>query len=167
MQNAKNYSEQRVAYSVYNYIPTRYTLRAGFTLLELIIVLFLISLILGLSTVFFANILPSSRFDATIREISATIRYARALAKVSGERKTITIDLDSGKYEIEGYGERGIPSNIDIKVKDPLSGEISTGKYQLVFNAVGDIEGGIIVLQDKKRIVDIEIDPVVGVAVVK
>ncbi|MBI4654635.1 MAG: hypothetical protein HY752_06530 [Nitrospirae bacterium] len=152
----------------YTLHPTRYTLSgAGFTFLELIIVLFLISLILGLSVVFFANILPSSRFDATARELSATIRYARALAKISGERKTITIDLDSKKYGIEGHGERGISSGIGIKVKDPLSGEISTGKYQLVFNAAGDIVGGTIVLQDKKRTSDIEIDPVVGAVVVR
>lgn len=139
----------------------------GFTLLELTIVLFLVSLMLGLSTVFFANILPSSRFDATVREMSSTIRFARSLAKINGERKTIIIDLDSGKYRIEGYAERGIPSDMGIKVKDPLSGEISTGEYKLVFNAVGDIAGGTIVLQDKKRTVDIEIDPVIGAVAVK
>ena len=141
--------------------------RAGFTLIELIIVLFLISLMFGMSAVYFANRLPSSRFNSLVREISATVRHARSLARISGERKTLTIDLDSGKYRIEGHDEKGVPSNIIIKIKDPLSGEINKGTYRFFFNAAGDIKGGTIVLQYKKRTVDIEMDPIVGAVVVK
>jgi general secretion pathway protein H len=140
---------------------------AGFTLLELIIVLFLITLILGLSTVFFANILPSSRFNATIRDITATIRYARSLAKIHGERQTITIDLDSKKYGIEGRGAKDIPSDIHIKVVDPLLGEIYNGKYKLVLDPIGGVEGGTIILWNNKRTVSIQIDPIVGSVVIK
>ncbi|MEW6416516.1 MAG: prepilin-type N-terminal cleavage/methylation domain-containing protein [Nitrospirota bacterium] len=139
----------------------------GFTLLELIIVLFLITLILGLSTIFFANILPSNRFNATIRDISATIRHARTLTRTHGETQIITIDLDSKKYGIEGRGIKDIPSDIYIKVIDPLSGEIDSGKYQLVLHAIGSIEGGTIVLWNNKKTVSIQMDPVVGSVVIK
>jgi len=140
---------------------------AGFTLLELTIVLFIISLILGLSTVFFANLLPSSRLDATAKNISSTIRYARSLARISGEIQFVTIDFDSRKYGIEGRGEESIPSEINIKVIDPLSGEVSSGKYRLRFNTAWGIEGGTIVLWNKKRTVNIEVDPIVGAVVIK
>jgi prepilin-type N-terminal cleavage/methylation domain-containing protein len=139
----------------------------GFTLLELIIVLFLIALILGLSTIFFANILPSSKFNATIRDITATIRHARSLSEIHGERQTITIDLDSKKYGIEGRGAKDIPPDIYIKVIDPLLGEIYNGKYQLVLNPVGGVESGTIVLWNEKRTVSIQMDPVVGSVVIK
>jgi general secretion pathway protein H len=139
----------------------------GFTLLELIIVLFLITLILGLSTIFFANILPSNRFNATIRNISATIRQARTLSQTLGKEQTITIDLDSKKYGIEGRGVKDIPSDIYIKVIDPLSGEIHSGEYQLVFHTIGGVEGGTIVLWNNKKTVSIRMDPVVGSVVVK
>lgn len=139
----------------------------GFILLELIIVLFLITLILGLSTVFFVHILPSNKFNATVRNISSTIRHARSLAQIYGEEQTITINLDSKKYELEGHGVKEIPSDVHIKIIDPLSGEIHEGKYQLVLYPTGGIEGGTIVLWNSKKTVSIQMDPVVGLVVIK
>lgn len=140
---------------------------AGFTLLEMIIVTFLIALILGLSTMFFANTLPSSRLNATAREMSATIRHAKHLACINGEKQTITIDLDSKYYDIEGIVRKNIPSAINIKMIDPLLGEIRNGKYPIVFNATGSMEGGTIVLSTGKKSVSIQLDPVVGSVVIK
>ncbi|MDH5202046.1 MAG: prepilin-type N-terminal cleavage/methylation domain-containing protein [Nitrospirota bacterium] len=139
----------------------------GFTLLELIIVLFLIMLILGLSTLFFANTLSSNRFNATVREMSAAIKHARSLALIDGERQTITIDLDSKNYGIESRMSKSIPSDIFIKVIDPFLGEKLNGKYLIVFHTTGNVEGGTIVLWNNKRAVSIQMDPVVGSVVVR
>ncbi len=139
----------------------------GFTLLELIIVLFLISLMTGMVTVFFANTLPSNRFNATVREFVAGIRYARSLAQVKGETETITIDLDSKKYSLPGKDARSLPAGIDVKVIDAVTGEVITGQYQMFFPAFGGAEGGTIVLSDKKRTASISLDPVVGSVAVK
>jgi hypothetical protein len=139
----------------------------GFILLELIIVLFLTTLILGLSTIFFANILPSNKFNATVRDISATIRHARSLAQIYGEKQTITIDLDLKKYGLEGRGVKEIPSDVYIKIIDPLSGEIHQGKYRLVLYPTGGIEGGTIVLWNSKKTVSIQLDPVIGSLVIR
>lgn len=141
--------------------------RNGFTLLELIIVMLLISLIMGISTIFFANTFSSSKFNTTIRDISSTIRHSRTLAQIHGERKTVTIDLDSKKFWIEGKKVREIPSDIQIKIIDPLAGEIYEGKYQIVSNALGGIEGGTIVLWSDRRTASIQPDPIVGSVVVK
>jgi general secretion pathway protein H len=139
----------------------------GFTILELIIVVFLITLILGISTIFFANILPSSKFNTTIRDISTTIRYARTLSQIHGKNQTVIIDLDSKKYGIEGLGSKDIPTDTYIKVIDPLLGEVHEGKYQIVLQAIGGIEGGTIVLWNDKRTVNIHMDPIVGSVVIK
>ncbi len=140
---------------------------SGFTLLELIIVLFLIALILGLSTILFVNILPSSRLNATAREMSATIRHAKHLALINGEKQTITINLDSGSYGMEGIIHKNIPSGITIKVIDPLLGEIRNGEYTIIFSATGGMEGGTIVLSTNKKTASIQLDPVVGSVVIK
>ena len=139
----------------------------GFTLLEVIIVMVLISLIIGISTVFFANTLISSTFNTTINDISSSLRYTRTLAQIQGERKTFTIDLDAKTFSIEGKGTREIPAHVNIKIIDPLHGEISEGKYQFVANAMGAIQGGTIVLWDERKKVSIQPDPVVGAVVVK
>ena len=140
---------------------------AGFTLLELIIVLFLVTLILGLSTLIFANTFPSNRLNATVRHISATIKQARSLAQIHSQTQVVTIDLDSKKYGIEGYGFKDIPSDISIKVIDPMSGEIETGKYYFVSYAGGNVEGGTIVLWNSRKKVSIQLDPIVGSMVIK
>ncbi len=141
--------------------------RAGFTLLELIIVMLLISLMLGMSTVFFANMLPSSRFNATVRDMASTIRHSRNLSQINGRKETFIVDLDLKKYGIEGRGEKIIPSDINLKVVDPLYGETRNGRHRFVFNVVGGLEGGTVVLWNKKKTAAISIDPVAGAVVIK
>ena len=140
---------------------------SGFTLLELIIVLFLMTLILGMATLFFANVLPSNRLDATVRSVSSTIREARSLARIDGQRQAVTIDFDSKTYGIEGRGSRDIPGDVSIKVIDPVAGEVRQGKYQFVLHPSGGIEGGTIVLWNAKKVVTIQPDPVAGSIVIK
>jgi general secretion pathway protein H len=139
----------------------------GFTLLELIIVMFLVTLILGLSTVFFLNSVPSARLDATAREISATIRHARAIAQDRGEDQVFMINLDTRQYGLEGRNMKTIPAEISIRVNDPLSGEIRRGTYPILFRAYGGAEGGMVVLQGRKKALYIRTDPVVGSVVMR
>jgi general secretion pathway protein H len=140
---------------------------AGFTLLELIIVIFLITLILGLSTLFFANMLPSNRFNATVRNISSAMKYTRSLAQIQGRPRAFTIDLDAKKYGTEDRGTKDIPDDMNIKVIDPISGDLYTGQYQFVMHPAGNIEGGTIVVWNAKKTVTIQLDPVVGAVVIK
>jgi len=139
----------------------------GFTLLELIIVLFLITLIIGLSAVMFASFLPSSRFDSTVRNISATMKYARALAHIHGEYQTVTIDLDAKTYGIDGKGSKDIPSDVNIKIIDPFAGEVDEGQYRFIMYPGGGVEAGTLVLWNAKRSVRIEPDPIAGSLVIK
>jgi len=141
--------------------------RTGFTLLELVIVLFLITLILGLSTVFLLNALPTQRFNTTIREISSMIRHAKTLALIRGEKQTLTINLESRQYGIDGLISKDLPQGTVIKVIDPIEGEILTGTYPIYFHPSGGIEGGTIILTRDKTTVSIQPDPIVGSVVIK
>jgi general secretion pathway protein H len=134
----------------------------GFTLLEIIIVLFFIVLIMGLSAVFFSNFLPSVKLNAAGREMSAVIRQARSLARMNGDSQTLSIDIDNKTYGIAGLAIKHIPPDCLIKVIDPFSGEIIQGKYTIVFHPVGNMEGGTIVLAARKKVLRIEMDPIAG-----
>lgn len=140
---------------------------SGFTLLELMIVIFLVALLLGLSSFFFANNLSSTRLNAATREMSAVIRYARAQAQMNSSAQTLTIDTDTGEYELEGRGTKKLSPDISIKVLDQTSGEVLQGKQQLIFQAIGGVEARTIVLSGGKKTVNIEMDPVVGSVVIK
>lgn len=141
--------------------------KTGFMLIELIIVLFLIILIIGLSTVFFANSLPSSKFNATVRDIAANIRYAKTSAKIKGENQIFYIDLDSRQHGTDAAAPKNIPPNITVRAVDPFLGEIHKGRYQVLIYASGGLEGGTIIVSDNKRSATIYLDPVVGSIVVK
>jgi general secretion pathway protein H len=133
----------------------------GFTLLEIILVLFLITLIVGLSTVFFAGLLPSVKINATGREITGMIRYARSLARMNMESRTVMIDLDNRTYGIEGLGTKYFPPDALIRVIDPFSGdEITRGKYPIVFNPIGGMTGGTIILSAGKKEIRVDLDPI-------
>jgi len=139
---------------------------AGFTLLELLIVLALVTLLVGIATVFLVNTLPASKLNATARDISSTIRNARILAQINNEQQVMTIDLDSKRYGIEGRGDKNIPPGIHIKVMDPFSGEILNGTYHMRFHAYGT-GGGTVVVWNDKRSVSIQVDPITGPVVTK
>ncbi len=139
----------------------------GFTLLELTIVLFLITLILGLSAIFFTGFLPTAKFEATGREVSAIIRHAQSLARLNMESQSVVIDLDNKTYGIEGATSRHIPPGALVKIIDPFSGEITYGKYSIVFNPSGVMSGATIILSQGKRMLRIEMDPITGTALVR
>jgi prepilin-type N-terminal cleavage/methylation domain-containing protein len=139
----------------------------GFTLLELIIVVVIIVLILGMSTLFFVSTVPSAKLNGLSREISSMFKQARLTAQNKGETQELVIDLDARTYGIEGKEARAIPPEITARVIDPLSGEVTRGKFTFVFHDTGGIEGGTILLTYSKKTVSIETDPVVGSIVVK
>lgn len=135
---------------------------SGFTLLELIVVMLLISIIFGIAGVVFSGRLSSSRFDAAVRELTATMRHARALSRITGEKQTFSLNLDSKRYGIAGKGEKGFSPDIRIRVADPLTGETDHGRYDFLFYPAGNADGGTILLSDEKRKAEIALDPVVG-----
>jgi prepilin-type N-terminal cleavage/methylation domain-containing protein len=139
----------------------------GFTLIELTIVLFLGTLLLGLTTLFFAQTLASGRLTATARELSATIRKARSLARVSDTRQVLTFDLDGREYGLSGHPSKKVPAQLTLKVVDPYQGEISSGKYQMVVEGHRGLEGGAFYLSSKKRTIQVQLDPIVGSVVIR
>ena len=141
--------------------------KSGFTLLELIIVLALVTLILGLTSVYVAGFLPSAKASAAGREMSGMIRYARSLARLNSESRTFVIDLDNRTYGIEGLATKPFPPEARVRVIDPVSGEIFGGKYPIVFTPAEGTSGGTIILSWGKKTIRIELDPIVGAVVLK
>jgi general secretion pathway protein H len=139
----------------------------GFTLIEVIIVLFLVILMVGLSAVFFSHFLPSVKFTAVGREMVGMIRHARSLAQMKMESQTFVIDLDNKTYGIEGFPIKLIPPESSIRIIDPLSGEIIQGRHTIVFSPAGNSGGVAIILSMRKKILQIDMDPITGAALHK
>ncbi len=139
----------------------------GFTLLELLIVIFISTVLLSISAVFLANYVPSTRLYATARDLSATIRHAKALAQINGQSQAVKINLDSRQYGMEGRRIKEIPSDVYIKISDPFYGDVEQGQYTIVAYDSGAVSGCTVVLWNRKKTLSIQTDPVVGAVVVK
>ena len=137
----------------------------GFTLLELVIVLFLAALMVGMGIIAMMGRLPAAKLDAAAREMSATMRQARALARAHMQKQSVVVDLDARSYGIEGKPSRKIPHEIGIRIDDPLAGEVERGVHRLAFSPHGGIDGGAVVMTAGRRVVSIRPDPVMGFAV--
>ena len=138
----------------------------GFTLFELVVVMFLIILILSLSSIFVATSLNKDTLQSTVREISLTMKYARILSEMNGEAQILIINLDENKFRIKSREAKSISKNINVTVIDPSLKEISEGIYEFVFYPFGGVEGGAIILEHKNRLVTLELDPVIGMVAV-
>lgn len=143
------------------------TKNKGFTLLEIIIVLFLITLVAGLSSVLFTKALPSERFKSTARQIAAAIKHARVTATSSGEIRTLIINLNEKTYSVEGKKTKDIPPEIDIFIIDSMAKEMRNGIVNMTFYPSGGMEIYSIVLSYGKKQITIKPDPIVGSVQIK
>lgn len=133
----------------------------GFTLMEILIVLILMSLIMGISTAFFANTLPKTRHRAAAREIVSTIKYARHLAAAKNERQVVTFDLDRGAYGIKGRTGKILPEDTELVIYDSgLNAEpIRKGQYSIAYDSTGAAQWDAIQLTRGQKTIRIKADP--------
>ncbi|HIJ59322.1 MAG TPA: hypothetical protein HPP56_01715 [Nitrospirae bacterium] len=134
----------------------------GFTLLEMIITMFLIIVIVGLSSVFFVSRQPSEELKRSVRDIVTTVRYARSLARTVGEVTVINIDIDNKKFGIEGKGDRPLPDKSTINITDPVNGITSNGIYRIEFYPSGLSGFAQIKIESGDSKFTIILDPVIG-----
>lgn len=139
----------------------------GYTLMEVMLVVFLIVLILSIATVFFANTLPKAGLRATGREMAAVIKYAKYLARANNDKQLFDIDLDSRTYGIRGRETRKIPSDIVVTVVDTNLDAIRNGRFSILFDALGGNDWQSIVLSRGDKKITIAMDPIMTAVIQK
>ena len=95
------------------------------------------------------------------------LRFARVLARNNGEPRSVFINLDSGHYGISGVQTRTIPKDIAVKITDPVEGDMTRGEHTITFNESGGAAWGRITLTAGRKVIHIDIDPVLGAVVVR
>lgn len=140
---------------------------AGFTLLEIVVVLCLVLVVVSLSTVAFVEYFGNAGLDETGRDVLATLRVARVLARSAGSDQVVNFDLESGRFGIQGRETRKAVAGIRIRIMDPVRGMVSSGQYPIKFYSAGEIEGGPILLATRKKMIRIYFDPIMGPMMVK
>jgi prepilin-type N-terminal cleavage/methylation domain-containing protein len=146
---------------------------AGFTLLELIVVIVLIGIMLSFSLPRFHQTLVSDPKTKTSRWLIGTVRALRQKAMVEQKRYALHIDMDAGMlwtsdesmteeavYEAAASGYR-IPDGLFLTdVEYPLKDPVSSGKADVFFHPQGFSDPALIHLKDEdSAVLTLSIEP--------
>lgn len=139
----------------------------GFTLLEVLVVMSIVLVVIGISALSISPGKLEKKLDWAAADVASSLRQARNAAIFKGESKAMVFDLDSGTYGPAEGRSRKVPAGLRMGIRDSVAGDIINGKYSMVFYSGGWIEGGDILIWDRKRTLLIKMDPVSGFAVKK
>lgn len=133
--------------------------RKGFTLLELLVVLFIVGLISSVVALSAGRMRDNSLFREEARRILLTAKHARETAILG--RQDVVFKVDGNRYWLD-YGNDRISDLHAVPEKFSLAGK------DLFFFAKGNSSGGLIEIQNEKgRRYAIEVNQLLGTASIK
>jgi|Deesub1362A_J573_1020465.scaffolds.fasta_scaffold00045_35 general secretion pathway protein H len=139
----------------------KYLYKNGFTLLELIIVLFIVGIAASIVTVSVNRAYKKSIVRQEAKRIHGILRHARELSLLQRTPVVFALDEENNIFWLEKDGA------VYGKVKTVPRGIRLSGE-PIVFLPKGNSTGGLITLMDsEERGYSIEVDPVTGTATVK
>lgn len=126
----------------------------GFTLLELIVVLFIISLVMAIILPSFAG-LGAGRLRSEAREMASILRYMNDSAASRKETFSIKFDLDRNKVSWKGPdGEKTRQFDDMTAIETQSTGMVSRGEVMLFFEPLGIRQNvGIHMSRDDKNLI--------------
>jgi general secretion pathway protein H len=135
---------------------------AGFTLLELMIVLGIMVLGFGAVAVNMSAGNDSMTLKAAARDLASGLRYTRSQAMISHTQATLDFDLTQNNYTLTGQTKvHSIATDIDVTVSTAKE-DLSDGVAKLRFFPDGSSTGGRITLEKNKLAQEININWLTG-----
>ena len=135
----------------------------GFTLVELLVVLAIISLLLAFTPAAFNRMMPGLEVQSATRQLAASLRSARSAAIRDNTETTLTIDLEARLYRLDELGrEQAIDEDIEVSMltaRSELEGE-QTGRIR--FYPDGTSTGGRITFAGGGAAYDVLVDWLTG-----
>lgn len=118
-------------------------LTAGFTLLELLVVLVIAALMLTLVGPNIGRLMPGSELKGFARQTAALLRELRSEALNAAEPRTLALAAEERRYRIEHPLRLHWPDDVKVElVAGRLPGVPATAGSQLVFYPDGSSNGG-------------------------
>lgn len=137
---------------------------AGFTLLELLVVLVLMALMTGLAIPLISAGTPGAQIKAATRELLVGLRQAREQAIVTRQPATLTINVDDRRFQISGNKRAfQLPGKLQIGLF--VAAVEDNGKLgSFVFYPDGSSTGGRVAVSLDGQTNTIDVDWLTGVA---
>lgn len=120
----------------------------GFTLLELVVVLFVVVLGFSVIGLNLSSGSDSTKIKAAARDIVSALRYARGQALMTHQETTVALNLGNNSYTVSGRGKLyQIPEGIDVTVVTAQTELTGKGSANIRFFADGSSTGGRVTLE--------------------
>ena len=137
--------------------------QAGFTLLELMAVLALMTLVMGLALPSLVRSWEREKSRATLRELTAALRTARSKAVTRGRKVRLFLNLKTGRYRLEGSTREGTLTGMSLTDAGLVWQNPEKSQGYIVFFGDGSSSGGKLALVDPTgRRYLLEVEPITG-----
>ncbi len=124
---------------------------AGFTLIEIIIVLVVAGLLLALVPPRLSGVLASAEVRSAARELASALRYARSRAVTAHAEVLLTVDTERRRYRLSGSRWRSLPDDLQLTLTTARSERRSRSIGSIRFYPDGTATGGQIKLSSGAR----------------
>ena len=114
----------------------------GFSLIEIITVVFLIALAIGAVSISFSKSMSGAKVQAATRDLVAALRYTRGQAIVKGKETTFNLDLGGNSYQAPGKPTVQLPKNMRLTLYTADQEITSETSGRIRFFADGASTGG-------------------------
>ena len=132
--------------------------KRGFTLLELLVVLLIVSLLIALVPPLFSGAVPGTKLKAAVRDLAVTLRLARNQSITHDVETQVYLNLDPPAYAIGNEAPRSLPAGIELKVATaPGQSEAQTSRHVVRFFSDGSSSGTLMTLSRGKRSYDLHV----------
>ena len=137
----------------------------GFTLLELIVVLFLAGLVAALVAPSFSGTLESARLRSGAAEVRAALTLARTLAASGSRVRAVSFDAERGEYAVVGEARTYLlPEGIRIASARVGTGDAVSELFRVRFFPDGSAEEAeIVVASSVGGRLRVTVDPLTGI----
>ena len=124
----------------------------GFTLIEIIAVMVLLSIVVGLVAMSFSRSMSGAKVEAASRDLVAALRYTRGQAIVHGQQAALDIDLQHNTYQAPGKTIVQLPKDMRMQLVTAEIEQTGAASGRIRFFADGASTGGhITVFMGQRR----------------
>jgi general secretion pathway protein H len=116
--------------------------RAGFTLIEMIVVIAILGVTLALIGLKLQPVSPATHARGAAQEISGALRSARSLALMSNRSVVFTLDLSPQGYRWGGEPQRALPKDVSLGLLTGRDLVNSANEGRIRFDPDGGSTGG-------------------------
>jgi general secretion pathway protein H len=139
--------------------PSDHRAAAGFTLIEMLVVLAILALVIALVPPLLSGGQAEAQFTAAAHEIAAGLRETRSLAIRTGRTEAFTLDLAAGTFRGAGADRaHHLPSGIRLSLLTASEDRIADDAGRIRFFADGSSTGGSIRLEAGATQSDVLVD---------